>query len=50
MYPLMVFVEMILYPADKINFNVAGQSTSCHTVWEPVTYNMLMLIILSPRR
>lgn len=43
----MVFVEMILYPADKINFNVASKSMHCHTLWEPVTFNMLMLVILN---
>lgn len=44
---LTVFVKLILYPADKINVNVAGKRTYCHTVWEPATFNMLILIILS---
>lgn len=37
-----------LYPADKININASGESKCSDTVWVLVTFNMLMLIILSP--
>lgn len=38
---------MFLYLEDKINVNAAHKRTYCHTAWEPATFNMLIVIILS---